>query len=165
MGQRKRKFSLSPEDQQTKREMVESSQTSTDFGTSLQRHVRRPNPKTDIARVESSSESSNSSVPLLGHGKRTENAKTKSYLAPAFESSPLYQNSLSSDTEEQDWLEGSSSSVKFARKVKVGRKNKDEEEDKGRSSAKSASLAQAFALLPFDPVSYTHLTLPTNREV
>ena len=63
----------------------------------------------------------------------TENAKTKSSLAPAFESSSLYPNSLSSDTEEQDCYEGSRSSVKFVQRVKVGRKNKDEDEDKGLS--------------------------------
>ena len=70
----------------------------------------------------------------------------------AVESSSLYPYSFSSETEDQDQLQGSRSSVKFVRKVKIGRKNKDEGEDKGRSSEKSACSAQAFALLPFDPI-------------
>ena len=112
----------SPEDVRTKVETVESSQTSTDFGTPFLGHTERPSPKKDIARVESSDTKCSATFESSSRNP-SENAKTKNYLAPAFESSPKDLNFV--------------------------------------------ALLLVSSLYPnsLSTVSYTHLTLPTNREV
>ena len=123
-----------PENVGTKVELVESSSKTPNFSIPLL-ESEEPSPKKDIARVESSSDIKCSATFKSSSRNPSENAKTKSYLAPAFESSPegmnffalllvssVHPNSRSNDTKEQDWFEGSRSSVKFVQKVETERR-------------------------------------------
>jgi len=106
--------------------------------------------KTKTETVESSSGAKYSATFESSSRNPNENGKDRQPLTPAFESSSLYPNNLSNDTEEQDWPKGSRSSVKFVQRVEIGRKNKDEDEDKvvrQRSLLRRRRLSLFFPLI------------------